>query len=311
MLIIVGFIRRNMAYAAVDLGTNAFRLLVVDKDKRKILLRYSSIIGLGSYLNKNNVLVPPIKYYRSLDKIFRSIKSLNVKKVNIVATSIFRDCVNKSELEEDFFKRYSYKLKIITSKREAELTSKGALKPLNFKDRRFLVVDIGGGITEITLVENNIIMNYVSMRMGVVREWRRYKKKNSFTIIDKKHIFKDIEKKLLRYKFFSNLEVKKVKIVVNGGTPTTLAAIKLKLKRYSSELVNGQKLSLSYIKKTHDKLMLMKPEERLKLYGMEKGREVVIIYGIFILISILKLINKDSLYVSDSGVLEGLIQEID
>lgn len=311
MSTIARFIRKNMAYAAVDLGTNAFRLLIVGDDRKKILFRYSSIIGLGSYIDNNNVLAPPSNYYKSLDKIFKSIETFNVQKVSIVATSIFRDCINKSQLKEDFLKRYSYNLKIITSKREAKLTSRGALEPLDFNDSKFLVVDIGGGSTEVTLIKDNIITDYVSMRIGVVREWKRYKKIDSFTIFDKKNIFKDIQKKLLKYKFFSNWKEKKIKIVMNGGTPTTLAAIKLKLEKYSPEAISGQRLSLNYIESTHDELILMKPNERLKLYGMEKGREVVIIYGIFILISILKLINKDSLYVSDSGVLEGLIQEID
>ena len=311
MSTIAGFIRKNMAYAAVDLGTNAFRLLIVGDDRKKILFRYSSIISLGSYIDKNDVLAPPSNYYKSLDKIFKAIENFNIEKVNIVATSIFRDCINKSQLKADFLKRYSYNLKIITPKREAKLTSRGALEPLDLNDSKFLVVDIGGGSTEVTLIKDNIITDYVSTRIGVVREWKRYKKMDSFTIVDKKNIFKDIQKKLLKYKFFSNLKEKKIKIVMNGGTPTTLAAIKLKLKKYSPEAVNGQRLSLNYVESTHDKLMSMKPNERLKLYGMEKGREVVIIYGIFILISILKLINKDSLYVSDSGVLEGLIQEFD
>ena len=237
-------------------------------------------------------------------RIFLTEKNLDIEVIQV-------NMAEGEHLKEDFLKRYSYNLKIITSKREAKLTSRGALEPLDFNDSKYLVVDIGGGSTEVTLIKDNIITDYVSMRIGVVREWKRYKKIDSFTIVDKKNIFKDIQKKLLKYKFFSNLKEKKIKIVMNGGTPTTLAAIKLKLKKYSPEAVNGQRLSLNYIESTHDKLMSMKPNERLKLYGMEKGREVVIIYGIFILISILKLINKDSLYVSDSGVLEGLIQEFD
>ena len=51
-----------MIYAAVDLGTNAFRLLIVDKDKEEIIRRESEIIGLGSYINKDKFLVTPPKY---------------------------------------------------------------------------------------------------------------------------------------------------------------------------------------------------------------------------------------------------------
>ena len=51
-----------MIYAAVDLGTNAFRLLIVDKDKEEIIRRESEIIGLGSHINKDKFLFPPPKY---------------------------------------------------------------------------------------------------------------------------------------------------------------------------------------------------------------------------------------------------------
>ena len=83
----------------------------------------------------------------------------------------------------------------------------------------------------------------------------------------------------------------------------------IKKKNYNRNLVNGQKLSLGYIKNIHESLMIMDSGERLKLNGMEKGREIVIIYGLFILLSILWVLKKRVLYVSDSGVLEGLVQE--
>ena len=76
-----------MIYAAVDLGTNAFRLLIVDKDKEEIIRRESEIIGLGSYINKDKFLVPPPKYYKVLDKFIKIIEELKVSRVDIVGTS--------------------------------------------------------------------------------------------------------------------------------------------------------------------------------------------------------------------------------
>ena len=81
-----------MIYAAVDLGTNAFRLLIVDKDKEEIIRRENEIIGLGAYINKDKLLFPPSKYYKVLDKFFKIIKELKVHRIDIVGTSIFRDC---------------------------------------------------------------------------------------------------------------------------------------------------------------------------------------------------------------------------
>ena len=153
--------------------------------------------------------------------------------------------------------------------------------------------------------------SFVSMRLGVVREFNTYGISENFTLQQRAIIFKKIEKKINKYSFFNKLKDNDYDLVMNGGTPTTLAAIKLEMKKYNSQLVNGQNLKLSYIKKVHNFLFEMSPEERLKLSGMEKGREVVIIYGIFILLSILKILNRKSIYVSDSGILEGIMQEID
>ena len=298
-----------MIYAAVDLGTNAFRLLIVDKDKEEIIRRESEIIGLGAYINKDKLLFPPSKYYKVLDKFFKIIKELKVNRIDIVGTSIFRDCRNKVEIKKEFYSKYKYNLQIISPKKESQLTSYGALSPMKLKRKNYIVIDIGGGSTEISLVSNKVVQDYTSIKLGVVREFNKYKTTKNFSKNIKKSIFNNIKKKLVKNSFFSQLTCSDFTIIANGGTPTTLAAIKIKKKNYNRNLVNGKKLSLSYIKSIHELLMTMDPGERLKLNGMEKGREIVIIYGLFILLSILWVLKKRVLYVSDSGVLEGLVQE--
>ncbi len=299
-----------MTYAAVDLGTNAFRLLIVDKKRKKVLKRYSSIIGLGSYISKTNILSPPKSYYKVLDKIFKYIKDFEVKKVRVVGTSIFRDSLNKEQIHRDFYRRYKVKLEIISPSVEAKLTSIGALHPLTFNNENCLVIDIGGGSTEVVLVKESKIKKFISMKIGVVREFNFYKISDFIDTTFEKRIFNDLEKKITSYKFFNSLKDNKFKVVMNGGTPTTLAAIKLKMKKYDPKQINGYKLSSSYIKSVFRSLIEMKSEDRLRIYGMEKGREIVIIYGVFILLSLLKILKKRIVYVSDSGILEGLIQEI-
>ena len=311
MLITVRFIKKSMAYATVDLGTNAFRLLIFDNKRKNVLKRYSSIIRLGSYISKKKILMPPKSYYKALDKIFYYIQKYKVEKVLVVGTSVFRDCKNKKEITDEFYNRYKTNLEIISPSIEAKLTSQGALMPLSFNNESCLVVDIGGGSTEVILRRKSKIEKYVSMKIGVVREFNKYNISDSFTKSDVDRIFSDLETKILSYKFFPNLGDNKFKVVMNGGTPTTLSAIKLKLKEYNRELVNGHKLSTSYIKNVFNALLTMKSSERLKLVGIEKGREIVLIYGIFILLILLKILKKRVVYVSDSGILEGLIQEID
>jgi len=309
MLSTVGNIVKNMIYAALDLGTNAFRLLIVDISKNNILKRESIIVGLGSYISKDKILLPPKKYYDALDRIFKIVKKFKVKKVDAVGTSIFRDSSNKKQIKDEFYNRYKHKLKIISPENEAILTSKGALESVQFKNKNYVVIDIGGGSTEISLISNGDLIDFVSLKLGVVREFNEYGIIENFSLSSQRIIFKKIKDKFIKYNFFKNLRGKDFKLIANGGTPTTLAAIKLNMRTYNPNLVNGQALSLGYIKDIHKLLMIMNTNERLKLAGMEKGREVVIIYGIFILLSVLRVLKKRIVYVADSGVLEGLVKE--
>ena len=96
-----------MKAAAIDLGTNAFRCLIRNIDSNydtDIKIRY--FIGLGKFLDQNNKLNLPAKYYSALDNIFNVISQNCVKKIHIVGTSVFRDSLNKNEILLDFKKRY-------------------------------------------------------------------------------------------------------------------------------------------------------------------------------------------------------------
>ena len=86
-----------MKIAAVDLGTNAFRVLIQEKDQKSYfnILKYREIVGLGKHLNSDNELRLTKKYYSTLNKIFLLLKKYNVEKVKIVGTSVFRDATNK------------------------------------------------------------------------------------------------------------------------------------------------------------------------------------------------------------------------
>ena len=92
-----------MKAAAIDLGTNAFRCLIRNIDSNydtEIKIRY--FVGLGKFLDKNNKLNLPAKYYSALDNIFNVISQNCVKKIHIVGTSVFRDSLNKNEILLDF-----------------------------------------------------------------------------------------------------------------------------------------------------------------------------------------------------------------
>lgn len=307
-----GSIKLNMICASVDLGTNAFRLLIVDKrEDVKVLKKYRTIVSLGAFINKDSRLIPPKKYYKALDKIFSMIKLYKVEKIKIVGTSVFRDATNKKSIIKEFKKIYSYNLNIITPKKEAYLSTKGVLSTLKRNNKKnLLIIDIGGGSTELILVKDSKVIKYVSLNVGVVKLLNLFGFKgkinsNKIELI-KAFILKKIDKE-----FIEAIKREKFDLVFNAGTATTLAAMKLELSKYNHSLINGYRINVNYVDDVISFLPKLNLKERLSIVGLEKGREKVIIYGILILRVILLNLRKRVFLVSDSGVLEGLIQEID
>ena len=299
-----------MKIAAVDLGTNAFRVLIQEKHRKSYsnILKYREIVGLGKYLYHGNELRLPKKYYSALNKIFLLLKKYNVEKVKIVGTSVFRDAANKQQIKSEFFSKWKYKLNIVSSKIEAELTAKGAISKFT-KKNKYLVVDIGGGSTELVLVRGDTIYSYISLDIGVVKMLKKFNNHNKYSINDLTEIseyvanflnFNKIDKKFLNNDFT---------IIMNAGTPTTLAAIDLKMEQYDEKKISGHKMGLAKTHKILNLLSKMTWRERLNIVGLEKGREKVIVFGIIILIKIVEFFNKKNYLVSDSGVLEGIFEK--
>ena len=301
-----------MICAAVGLGTNAFRLSIVKKTKKKskVLKRYRSIIGLGSFMDSQKRLLPPLSYYKVLDKIFSLITEFNVEKTQVVGTSIFRDCKNKKRIKEEFKNLYGHELRIISPKEEALLSSQGALTKMNLKNLYSVVVDIGGGSTEIILNKNKTPIGFLSIDIGVVTLMSKFNLRENFTDNTLFEIQNYATKKFSNKKLFNQICSTKFDLIMNAGTPTTLAAIKQKMKIYKESSITGYKINKQYASMVLNKIKNIPAKKRLKIPGMEKGREKVIIYGLIILITILNILRKRVFIVSDSGILEGLIYKI-
>ncbi|MEE2702318.1 MAG: hypothetical protein VYB18_04700 [Thermodesulfobacteriota bacterium] len=300
-----------MICAAVDLGTNAFRLLIVRKSKNnpKVLKRYRSIIGLGSFLDSKEILNPPSSYYRTLNKIFSLIKEFEVERVDIVGTSVFRKCRNKKSIQAEFKKIYGHNLNIISPKKEAYLSSQGALSKIHTKKRYSVVVDIGGGSTEIVLNKNRKFLHYASIDTGVITLMNKFNLTGNFRNEDLSQIENYVEKQFCKKKIINQIHLTQFDLIMNAGTPTTLASIKQRMQTYNQALINGYRVSKKYTLMTLDKMNNTSVRNRLKIIGMEKGREKVIIYGLIIVVAILNILRKRAFIVSDSGILEGLINK--
>ena len=115
--------------------------------------------------------------------IFSDINKNNVDKIHIVGTSVFREALNKEEIVDNFKARYNQNLNIISSKTEAELTSLGTNSLRVESASNKIIVDIGGGSTEIILTLDDKFVDYVSLDLGVIKLLKIFKETNIFQMI--------------------------------------------------------------------------------------------------------------------------------
>ncbi len=181
----------------------------------------------------------------------------------------------------------------------------------DIKDSNYiLVIDIGGGSTELILTRNNKVIISESIKLGVVSLAEKFLRNDPPLPEELDLINSEISKILLSSSRSINESLNKNSVpdlIGTAGTITTLAAMDMKMKVYDPDIINAHVLKIKTIKSLFEQLIKIASTKRNCIAGLEKGREIVIIPGILILCSIMNLINAEKLTVSDSGLLEGIL----
>ncbi len=295
--------------AAIDLGTNTARLaigFVEPSGTLRPLLIKRCITRLGGGFSREHGISPEarMRSVTALKDFAEEIKKHEVLAIRAVATSAVRDAVNGKEFCGDILRETGIRVEVIDGREEGLLTLRGVLAGLDRTQGDILVFDVGGGSTEYTLSRHGEPIFTESLPLGVVRLFEG--KEDHGAMEDK------ISRELAALR--RSLEnggllqaVSFATLVGTAGTATTLAAIHLKMTEYDYRKVNNHVLTRSDIRNIFDMLLPMKPEERLQVPGLEKGREDLIIAGILITLKTMEMFGFDKLKVSDFGLLEGLL----
>jgi len=305
----------SVRIASIDLGTNTFRLMIteIDRGDVSILLRESKVTGLGKNFDPITRKISHQSIQNGLDALneFSTILSKYlVDIIRVVATSVVREAFNSNEFIEKAERILGSSIRIITGDKEAELTVLGVLHSVNHKGNK-LIVDIGGGSTEFVFVnKDNMIESSISTDIGVVRYLDKYDFSSCISNEQLSIIYDDINAKVKEYcEELNSKPFNYFDIIITAGTPTTLAAIDMKLAVYNHDLVNNHVLSKENIRSIIYNLVKLKSEQRLKITGMHPGRENLIIPGGLIIMSLLDIYNKNQIIVSDGGLLEGIMYD--
>ena len=284
-----------MRVAAVDLGTNTTRLLVADVEDGRIdeVHRETRITRLGEGVDARHRLLPlPIARVRNaLTDYRRTLERLGAERTLAVATSAVRDAENGEAFLGEVEWSYGFATQLLSGDEEAELTRRGVdPKPGT------LVVDIGGGSTELIVDDF-----HTSLDIGSVRYTERFVHTDPPDPQELDEISRAVHTTLEE-----RVQAKAQSAIGVAGTLTTLAALDLGLEHYDRERVHGHRLTTAAARTQLARLAALPLHERRELPAIEPERAPVIVAGAVILVSILDHFGLDEIEVSERDILDGI-----
>lgn len=296
--------------AAIDIGTNSMRLMLCEIVGSSIAKKEKELIvtRIGKDVSKTG-LITEKSFVRNIDalKYFKNkADRYGAQEVFTIATSAVRDALNGEAFAADAKSQAGVDVRIISGEEEAELGLKGVMSEIENPLESTLVIDIGGGSTELVLGSKDKIDYSVSIPAGAVRMTEQFVTCNPISNEDTanmKNKLNELFKEPLEY--FSKKRIDRV--IAIGGTATTVAAIFHGLSIYDPAIVHNTVINIDFINNTFRTLKDMPVQARCDVKGLQKERADVIPAGIYILDHLIEGLKKDNLIISENDNLEGII----
>lgn len=298
-------IKKDNIAAGIDIGSNSIRLIIAEVENNKItniIYQEKATTRLAANINKTGILSEE-PFNKSIDVLAGFKKALdkyNVKKIKAVATSAVREANNGEEFIKAA-KNAGIEISIISGKEEGMLEYIGVCSGFDAGSHP-LILDVGGGSSEIIYMQENNELHTESHKIGVVKMADMFDFQSSSA---------EIIEKCRRYikEFFKNITIPNniQSFIATAGTATTLAAIDMEMTKYDFNKVNGYKISKEKVIEILYKVYSKPYNKRLEIKGMDKGREDLIIPGILIILEILSKTSIDIITISDFGLREGAV----
>lgn len=287
-------------YAAIDIGSNAIRLLVSNviekkndepKFKKSSLVRVPIRLGADSFVNgkvsDENVerMISALEAFKLLMKVH------GVEKYKACATSAMREASNGNEVAKVIKEKTGVQIDIIGGKEEASIISSTDLDTLINSEKTYLYVDVGGGSTEFTLFSKGEIINSKSFKIGTVRLLNNTKQEN-------KEAFKKVESWVKE----NTQDYKKISLIGSGGNINRLFKM--------SGRSEGNPISFIYLNAQYQFLKKMSYEDRIIELSLNPDRADVIIPATKIYLSAMKWSGARKIYVPKIGLADGIIKSL-
>lgn len=275
--------------AAVDIGSNSTRLLITDGTRQSIVTRLGEGVDATGRLGER-----PMQRVLNVLQNYKTI--IDGAPAAAVMTSAVRDAANGAEFAERVEATLGFPARILTGDEEARLTFAGAIARRDDTDP-VLVIDIGGGSTELVIGHGDQVTFHASTQIGVVRHAERHLHDDPPTALQLAALRADVT---------LPEHPPATKAIAVAGTPTQCAAIDLGLELYDPERIEGHILTTDRLNELYARLSPLPLEQLQQTPGLDPSRASVIVAGIAILLEVLAAFGLDQVEASEHDILYGL-----
>jgi exopolyphosphatase/guanosine-5'-triphosphate,3'-diphosphate pyrophosphatase len=291
--------------AVVDVGTNSARLLVADVADGRVapVERRSRVTRLGRGVDLSGRLAAEAieDACEAIGDYVATYEELGAEAVTAIATSAVRDAENGSAFVAELRERFALSARVLDGEEEARLTYLGATSEQP-PARPTLVIDIGGGSTELVVGTGSEISFHTSLQVGVVRHSERHIASDPPSAIELESLAGDVRGQI---EAATGGGVEAAAGIGVAGTPTSLAAVEMDLEPYDPKRVHGHVLALPSIQRMLSRLASTPLAERREIPGMHPDRAPTIVAGVVILIETMRAFGLDRIEVSEHDILYG------
>lgn len=293
--------------AVIDIGSNSTRLLIAEVTEGRVseVERQSRVTRLGRGVDLSGQLsAEAIEAACGAIADYVAIcREAGVDKIEAIATSAVRDASNGSAFIAELRERFALSARVLDGEEEARLTYLGAtcehtpLEPT-------LVIDIGGGSTELIVGTGEAISFHTSLQAGVVRHSERHITNDPPSTIELEALASDV-RSLIEGAIIEEPGARATAGIAVAGTPTSLASIEIGLEPYDPKQVHGHTLTLGAIQRQLSKLASAPLSKRAEIVGMHPDRAPNIVAGVVILVEAMRAFDLESIEVSEHDILYG------
>jgi exopolyphosphatase/guanosine-5'-triphosphate,3'-diphosphate pyrophosphatase len=303
-----------MRVGVVDIGSNSTRLYVADVEDGRVTAeheRRSQVTRLGQGVDASGRLADEaLDRVRSvLDGYAAALDDLGAERRVAVLTSAVRDAENGDDFLAEVRDHYRLDARTVPGEDEARLTFLGATSEGDPDDGApVLVVDVGGGSTEIVVGADGEVSFWTSTQMGVVRQTERHLHHDPPEVPELEALAEDA-RGILATEVPEDVRDAARSCIAVAGTATSLAAIDLELEPYDPARVHGHVVSAARCEELLDRLAALTDDERREVPGLHPDRAPTIVAGVIVLREALRVFGLDEFTASEHDILRGAAVE--